>query len=496
MERETDLYAIPKGWMWARLEDVCFVQGGYAFRSSEYQDEGVPLLRISNIIGNKVIFEKDMVFLPEQYQNEYAGFLLTNGEIVIALSGATTGKFGVYDLERPALLNQRVGRLKYYNHDLVVNRYFLYYMHVVRKQILNKAYGAAQPNIGTTELAQLKIPFAPLQEQRRIVAKIEELFTQLDDGVAELKKVQHQLKSYRQSVLKSAFDGSLTAKWREEHKAELEPASMLLEKIETERKKNSKYQELPSQDTAGLPELPEGWGWASLAELSWDSSYGTSEKCTYESNGYPVLRIPNIVGNRIDLADLKYSVNNFKIGDNEELKYADLLIVRTNGSRDLIGRTALVSQNFTKPHLFASYLIRFRLRNTGSIPMWVNYTFLSQRVRDWVEQKAATSAGQYNISMSVLSKLNIAVPSLQEQKIIIAEIDRCFSATDEIEEIIERSLKQAERLRQSILKKAFEGKLVSQDPEDEPAGKLLERIKAEKIKIKMNSKRGRTVNVR
>ena len=119
--------------------------------------------------------------------------------------------------------------------------------------------GQTSPQINHSDIEPLMFPLPPLAEQQRIVTKIEELFTKLDDGVEELKKVQLQLKRYRQSVLKSAFDGTLTAEWREEHKAELEPASMLLEKIKTERKKSGKYKELAPLDTADLPELPEGW---------------------------------------------------------------------------------------------------------------------------------------------------------------------------------------------------------------------------------------------
>ena len=184
------------------------------------------------------------------------------------------------------------------------------------------------------------IPLPPLPEQHRIVNKIEELFTRLDAGVEALKKIQLQLKRYRQSVLKAAFEGKLTAEWREAHKSELEPASVLLEHIKAERKKKlgSKYKELPPVDTSELPELPEGWGWASLAQISWNSGYGTSEKCAYESTGYPVLRIPNIVNNKINLIDLKFTKSNLQLDDREQLSIGDLLVIRTNGSKDLLGR--------------------------------------------------------------------------------------------------------------------------------------------------------------
>jgi type I restriction enzyme, S subunit len=348
-------------------------------------------------------------------------------------------------------------------------------------------------------LVKSSMPIPPFPEQRRIVAKIEELFSQLDAGVEELKKAKAQLKRYRQSVLKAAFEGKLTEEWRRQRANRQEPletAKELLEHIKKERQQaaansHRTYKEPPPLDTSALPELPQGWAWARLGDLSWDSGYGTSDRCTYDGAGAPVLRIPNVVDGRVDLGDLKHAVQAFQPSKDEELVPGDVLIIRTNGSRDLIGRMALVRQAFPRPHYFASYLIRFRLMGYGPLPAWVATMWNSAFVRDWIEREAATSAGQYNISMRVLERLPLSVPPSTEQRAACSEVERRLSVADAEEKSIEAALKQAARLRQSILKRAFEGRLVPQDPSDEPADRLLERIRAEKVKREAGQPRGR-----
>ncbi len=141
-----DLPPLPEGWAWARLNEFCFVQGGFAFKSGDYQESGVPLLRISNIVAGRVSFQADTVYLEDAFLSEYQAFVLNRGDIVIALSGATTGKYGVYELDEQVLLNQRVGRLRFSDDAIVNPRFVLQYLEIIRDRILKEAYGAAQPN--------------------------------------------------------------------------------------------------------------------------------------------------------------------------------------------------------------------------------------------------------------------------------------------------------------------------------------------------------------
>jgi type I restriction enzyme S subunit len=198
------------------------------------------------------------------------------------------------------------------------------------------------------------------------------------------------------------------------------------------------------------------------------------------SSGPPVLRIPNVEKASIDLGDLKRAIDPSAVAGDDPLKTGDFLVVRTNGSRALIGRGALVREAIRNPHHFASYLIRFRLSEKAFSAGWLSILWQSPRVRAELEGKAATSAGQYNLSLSSLLPTQVPVPPLAEQQRLVAEVDRRLSVVDELEATVEKNLARCARLRQSILKMAFEGRLVPQDPNDEPANLLLERIRRER----------------
>jgi len=149
-----------------------------------------------------------------------------------------------------------------------LKRFFLLYLlRLFENLISGEGTGTTFNAITGDRLRQFRVPLPPLPEQRRIVAKIEELFTELDAGVSSLEKVKAQLKTYRQSVLKYAFEGKLTEEWREAHRNELEPAPVLLERIKEEHRTKGKYKELPPLDTSNLPELPESWVWTRIGDI-------------------------------------------------------------------------------------------------------------------------------------------------------------------------------------------------------------------------------------
>ncbi len=505
-----ELYELPKGWVTLYLEDITantknsIKRGpfGSSLKKEFFVPSGYKVYEQKNVIYNN--FKTGDYYIDQETFNKLQDFEVNSGDILISCSG-TIGKIAVapHFIEK-GIINQALLKISL-NPSIILTNYFvlLFSSDLFQKQLLDNTRGSAIQNISSVKsLKQIPLSIPPLAEQYRIVAKIEELFTELDAGVELLKKLKAKLKCYRQAVLKAAVEGSLTQEWREANQGKLEPASMLLERILKQRREKweaeqlakmkaqgktpkddswkLKYKEPVAPDTSDLPELPDGWCWASLEELSWDSRYGTSEKCDYNFLGSPVLRIPNIVEGSIVLDDLKYAANDNKLDAIDPLTYGDFLVIRTNGSKDLIGRAALVTQAYDKSYFFASYLIRFRLIAIDSLPIWINKIWNTFRIRTWIETRAATSAGQHNISQTVLNKLPLEIPSLLEQKKILEEIERSFSVIDQLEKTIDSNLKRAEKLRQSILKQAFEGKLVPQDPNDEPAEKLLERIKAEK----------------
>ena len=353
-----------------------------------------------------------------------------------------------------------------------------------QRQFRTLKRGATKQGLGLEDIRSIDVPVPPKKEQERIVAKIEELFSDLDAGVAALKRARANLKRYRAAVLKAAVEGQLTEQWRAEHPA-TEPAPKLLDRILAARRKKWEADQLARFATAGkappknwreryvepacldnsqLSALPDGWCWANVEQLTQRSEYGTSVKCDYEAAGPPVLRIPNIAKGSIDLSDLKYSTERCEIQPQDALQMGDLLMCRTNGSISLIGKAALVSHTYRPLHTFASYLLRFRFGESDWLPRWILTYVSSHHGRRFIEGHAASSAGQHNISLSLIHSMPIPLPPLAEQREAVSLADKRLSAAMKAEAEIEVNLHRAARLRQGILKRAFEGRLVPQDP--------------------------------
>ena len=343
-----------------------------------------------------------------------------------------------------------------------------------------------RPRVDFGQFADYPFPLAPLAEQRRIVAEIETQFTRLDASVAALRRAQANLKRYRASVLKDACEGRLVSTEAELARSEgrdYEPAAVLLERIlaerrtrwESQEKKRGKYQEPSAPDTSALPELPEGWVCAMVEQLSSRIQYGTSNKAGPDLLGVPVLRMGNIQNGELDFSDLKYLPSQNEEVGKTLLNPGDLVFNRTN-SPELVGKSAVYKEGHPTA-CFASYLIRVSFPEV-CVPDYVCFFINSQHGRSYIAQVRTQQVGQANVNGTKLAAMPIPLPPLAEQRRIVAEVERRLSVIQQAEATVEASLARAERLRQSILKQAFSGKLVPQDPDDEPASVLLERIRA------------------
>ncbi len=368
-------------------------------------------------------------------------------------------------------------------------------------------------------LKKSKIPLASQNEQLRIVAKIEELFSELDKGIESFKTAREQLTVYRQAVLKHAFEGRLTEEWRKKHAGDLESARTLLEKIKAEREqryqqqlddwkraveawevgskegkkptKPGKPKELPpltEKELSELPELPESWIWEKLSWMTLGVEYGTSAK-SQEVGKVPVLRMGNIQQFRFDWSDLVFSDDEDEI-NKYCMKRGDVLFNRTN-SPELVGKTAIFQGE--QESIFAGYLIRVNQMPNIVDPKFLNYFLNSYVARNQSNKVKTDGVNQSNINGNKLIHYPFPYCSLNEQEEVVREIESRLSVAEKLEQDIEDGLKQAEALRQSLLKKAFEGRLVPQDPNDEPASVLLTRIKSEKAKLKRKARKEKTV---
>ena len=345
-----------------------------------------------------------------------------------------------------------------------------------------------------------KIPLVipPSNEQTRIAEALDELFSDLDEGVVALGRARDKLKLYRASVLKAAVEGALTADWRAQH-PHAEPATELLERILVERRRRweedqlrkfeekgrtppknwkAKYKEPVSPDTTGLPPLPDGWCWATVDHCSSLIQYGSSAKADGGSSGVPVLRMGNITADGgLFLDDLKYLPNEYEAFPGLLLEPGDLLFNRTN-SAELVGKTAVYS-GIPSRCSFASYLIRVRLLE-GVDPAIVAFALNGGFGRTWIMRVVNQTVGQANVNGTKLASFAFPLPPAAEQGAIVEIVDVQLSIIDRLEADLAAKMKSVQGLRQSILKQAFSGKLVRQDPNDEPASELLRRIAAER----------------
>jgi type I restriction enzyme S subunit len=397
------------------------------------------------------------------------------------------------------------------NFPSMVNHYAFYFLQSKYQQINTRAKGSGTPHVDPDLLWNYDFPIPPLNEQHRIVAKIEELFSELDKGIENLKTARAQLKVYRQAVLKHAFEGKLTAKWREENKDKLETPEQLLARIQQEREaryqqqleewkaaveaweKNGREGKKPGKPKAllpmtkisnnlakDLPILPAGWLWVRFGHLS-DISGGLTknQKRNTLSRQMKYLRVANVYADKIILDEV------YEIGVTDEeirkvaLEPGDLLIIEGNGSIDQIGRVAVWNGEIPECG-HQNHLIRARFL-TKSDPRFFLWFMLSPLGRDLIIKKANSTSGLHTLSISKVSNLIVPVLTLKEEAVVLSEIEAKLSIVDKLMEEINAQLIYAASLRQSILKKAFSGQLVPQDPNDEPASQLLERIRAEKV---------------
>lgn len=373
---------------------------------------------------------------------------------------------------------------------------FLFYQ-LVQESFIHSipTYGSSPPAARDDEFLAAVVRIAPSDEQRRIVAKIDELFSKLDAGVAALERVKTALKRYRAAVLKAAVEGKLTAEWRTRHPAK-ETGAELLRRILDERRRKweqeqrakyakagrplpkgwqKKCKEPAGPDGSGLPALPEGWGWATVAQIAEvQGGIQKQPKRRPASHAFPFLRVANVLRGRLDLTE----VHRIELFDGEleklRLRAGDLLIVEGNGSKTEIGRSALWGDEITDC-VHQNHIIRVRPQFGSS--KFLNAYWNSPDGTRRVSETAASTSGLYTLSVAKVNRLPVPLLPLVEQELILAEVERRLSVVDEIETQIEASLKRASRLRQSILKRAFEGRLVPQDPLDEPAELLLQKIR-------------------
>ncbi len=502
---------LPAGWVRICLDDIAadepraITDGpfGSNLKTEHYQASGPRVIRLQNIGEARFIDEE--AHISQEHFASLRQHQAKAGDILVAMLGETLPRAClVPPTLGPAIVKADCARVRV-NPTLALGPFVSYALNSdpVRREAAKLIHGVGRPRLGLTLLRTIQVPLAPLGEQRSVVEAIESHLSRLDETVALLERVQRNLARYRASVLTAAVEGRLVpteAELARAEKRDYEPASALLKRILAERRRRweeatlerlrahgqtpkgdgwkAKYEEPDVPDTSSLPDLPKGWCWATVDQLSTEVRYGSSAKCLEElEGGVPVFRMGNIVNGELRTDSLKYLPRNHAEFPELLLLPGDLLFNRTN-SAELVGKSA-VYRGQENAASCASYLIRVRFAEDG-LSDYVAAYLNSSHGRRWIADVVTQQVGQANVNGTKLRACAIPLAPRVEQSRILSEIERVFSNVAAALDVARRNEKRCSRLRQSILKWAFEGKLVDQDPGDEPASDLLARIRAEK----------------
>ena len=512
---------LPPGWAKAKLSEICWI-------NPRVDKASIPLDSVVAFVPMPAVeAETGRIDVTEtrtfaQVRQGYTPFMqgdvlfakitpcMENGKMAIVPDMLSEHGFGSTEFHvlRPA--EGLDPRLIYF---AVSNRAFRFHAEH------NMTGAVGQKRVPASVLEEHEIGLPPTNEQRRIVERIEAMFDEIDRGVESLRKARTNLGLYRQSLLKSAFDGRLTADWRAKNADKLETPAALLARIREKRdarykaaldawqaalaewraggekgrkpakpKRPNSYPDKFADLQITLPDMPFGWAWAHLGWCSSGPEYGTAAKSSAEGD-VPVIRMGNLQRGRIDWENLVYTSDPDEI-EQYTLRAGDVLFNRTN-SPELVGKTSLYKGE--RPALFAGYLVRVnQIEEIASGP-YVTYFLNSPIAREYGKTVKTDGVNQSNINGTKLQEYPFPFCHPEEQAEIVRILDARLEAADTLEAEIDAALTRADALRQSVLKQAFSGHLVAQDPEDEPAAALLARIMDESATAS-KTKRRRAAN--
>lgn len=467
---------LPKGWEKTTLGEISIVKMGQSPNGKSYnkEKEGYLLIGGASDLGN--IYPS-----PKQYTNEATKLSKTN-DIIICIR-ATIGRLNLSD--KVYCLGRGVAGIEV--NANVEAKFIWYSLMNSEAYLLKNSTGTTFQQISSPTLKKLPIIYPTSKEaQQAIVNKIESLFDEIDEGIGRLKTAAQQIQQYRQSLLKNAFNGELTKEWRSKHADTLPSENELLAQIQTTREQhhaqqladwqtavsqweqNGKEGKKPSKPSTlkklesieklneiELTELPNGWFWERLGLMTLGVEYGTSAKSQPEGK-VPVLRMGNMQNGKIDWTDLVYSDNDEEIKQ-YSLKKGDVLFNRTN-SPELVGKTSIIETD--EKAIFAGYLIRINHLTEITDGRYLTYFLNSMIAKKYGNFVKTDGVNQSNINGQKLINYPFVFCSLEEQKEVANILEQKFTACDQLAAELAKQLKQAELLKQAVLKAAFSGNLL------------------------------------
>lgn len=408
-------YELPEGWNWEKLGNLFSHTTGKALNKENTVGALKKYITTSNLYWNTFDFSdvREMYFTEDELEKCTA----TKGDLLIC-NGGDVGRAAIWNFDYDICIQNHISKLRKKS-DFVSTEFF-YYIFLFYKDLgLLSGKGIGIAALSAKTITNLIIPLPPtLAEQQRIVNRIETMFAKLDQAQEKAQSVLDSFETRKAAILHKAFTGQL--------------------KIDNE--------ELKIED----------WEEKKLGDIVNGFKYGVSDKCDYKNDGIPVLRIPNVGDGTIDFTDLKYSERS-NIEENYIVKENDILIIRSNGSRELVGKSALYN-NTDKQFSYGSFLIKITPSEVVNPKYLV--TFLnSDDARNQMFNKAKSSSGIHNINTKELSEIKLKLPPLNYQLSIVNFLDSVLEKESRAKEAAQTVLDQIALLKKSILARAFRGEL-------------------------------------
>jgi type I restriction enzyme S subunit len=470
-------------WERVPLAEVATILNGAPFDSALFSaTEGMPLIRIRDVTTGQT-----STYFTGPYEDEY---LVQQGDLLIGMDGDfNSGFWG----SKSALLNQRVCKISpiesFYDKQLLA-----FALPGYLAAINANTPSVTVKHLSSKTIGEIGLPLPPRTEQTRIVAKLEELLSDLDAGVAELKAAQKKLAQYRQSLLKAAVEGSLTAEWRAKHKP-TETGAQLLQRILTERRTRweakqlpkfaeqgksppkdwqKKYPEPVQPDTTGLPELPEGWVWSSLGEC-FQVAFGATpsrKEVGYWNGAIPWVSSGEVRFNRIK--DTKDKITDAGLSNSStQINPVGSVLLGMIGEGKTRGQVAILDIPAANNQNCAAIWV-----SESDVPPEFVYCWLWSQYEQ--TRRGSSGNNQPALNKAIVERIAIPLAPLAEMLEIVRLVDSTLDQIEQQDNGITRSLHQSTAQRQNLLRAAFAGQLVPEDPNDEPASLLLARIRAER----------------
>jgi len=426
---------LPNGWASVEMRELASIKLGKMLDKTKNKGDPHPYLRNINVRWGE--FDLSDLYCMRFTEDELPIFEIRDGDLIVC-EGGEPGRCAVWR-NGPTQLKYQKALLRARFADGVNPSLVALYMRLLANsgQLQDHFTGTTIKHLPHTAFEKIKVPLPPQKEQCRIVAKLDSLHSRSARARQELDHIPTLIERYKQAILAKAFSGELTKEWRDRN-------------------------DVDAGETVSLESVAD------------DFSYGSSAKSS-PAGRVPVLRMSNIQDGKLDWTDLVFTSDADEI-EKYRLQAGDVLFNRTN-SPELVGKTALYSGD--REAIYAGYLIRIRC-SERLLPAYLTYALNSPQGRHYCWQVKTDGVSQSNVNAKKLAAFQLLLPRLEEQREVVRRIDHAVSWLDKIATEHVRAEHLLPKLDQAILAKAFRGELAPQDPHDEPASMLLERIKAER----------------